>query len=115
MSEHDENLRRELGVTRREMLRRGAVVGGTLLWAAPVIQSIGPSALAQTPNPNKCCFCTNPGPVNPTGQPTQCLNNGAPPDAATCAIFCTSLDFQDSDFCEAPAPTTCDAVTGCSC
>lgn len=39
------------GLTRREVLKRGAVVGGTLLWAAPAIQTIGMSAaLADTPS-----------------------------------------------------------------
>lgn len=28
-------------LTRREVLKRGAAVGGTLVWAAPVVQSLG--------------------------------------------------------------------------
>ena len=39
------------GLTRREVLQRGAVVGGTLLWTAPAIQTIGMrAALADTPS-----------------------------------------------------------------
>ena len=55
----DSNLRRELGLTRRDLLRRGAVVGGTLLWVAPVIQSITPPAFAQQTSPAlvSCCKC----------------------------------------------------------
>lgn len=37
-----------LGISRRDLLKRGAVVGGALVWAAPVVQTISRSALAQT-------------------------------------------------------------------
>ena len=33
-------------LSRRAMLRRGAALGGTLVWAVPVVQSIGPAAFA---------------------------------------------------------------------
>ena len=38
----------ELGMSRRDLIRRGAIVGGTLLWVAPAIQSMAPKAFAQT-------------------------------------------------------------------
>lgn len=59
----DMNLRSELGVTRRDLLKRGAVVGGTLLWVAPVIQSITPPAFAQNQSPVvvSCCKCRGAG------------------------------------------------------
>ena len=49
----------ELGITRRDLLRRGAVVGGTLLWVAPTIQSIAPKAYAvpQVGSFKACCQC----------------------------------------------------------
>jgi hypothetical protein len=53
---------RVLGVSRRDLLRRGAVVGGTLLWATPVVQSLSPAAYAQMgPSPGACaaCYCWN--------------------------------------------------------
>lgn len=43
------------GFTRRDMLRRGAVVGGTLVWATPAVQTVSRHALAQdggTPEPD---------------------------------------------------------------
>jgi hypothetical protein len=49
MDEHEPqklDLNDESGVTRREVLRRGAIVGGTLLWVAPAIQSISQKAFA---------------------------------------------------------------------
>lgn len=38
-------------ITRREMLKRGAVIGGTVLWATPVVQTLGMGrAFAATPS-----------------------------------------------------------------
>ena len=42
------DLNSELGMSRRDLIRRGAIVGGTLLWVAPAIQSMAPKAFAQT-------------------------------------------------------------------
>jgi hypothetical protein len=45
------------GLTRREVLKKGAVLGGTVLWVAPMVQAIGMSpALAQTPSETSCCL-----------------------------------------------------------
>lgn len=54
---------RQGGLTRRDVLRRGGVVGGALLWTAPVVQAIRvPSALAATtgspPPPTDVCGVT---------------------------------------------------------
>ena len=38
-------------LTRREALKRGAVIGGTVLWVTPVVQTLGMGrAYAQTPS-----------------------------------------------------------------
>ena len=50
------NLHDESGMTRRDLMRRGAIVGGTLLWVAPAIQSIGSKAYAETGSP-LCSVC----------------------------------------------------------
>lgn len=43
------------GITRREAIRKGAVLGGTALWVAPVVQNIGIArAFGQAPSP-PCC------------------------------------------------------------
>jgi hypothetical protein len=40
------------GITRREALRKGALLGGALAWATPVVQVVGMKpALAQTTSP----------------------------------------------------------------
>ena len=54
------DLNSELGMSRRDLLRRGAIVGGTLLWVAPAIQSIGArAAWANGASPGACgvCYC----------------------------------------------------------
>ena len=84
------DLESNLGITRRSVIRRGAIVGGTLLWAAPLVQSFGKPALAQgsancvlkvrrsVPPPgcyivgecradSACCDCIDQG-----GRPEQC-------------------------------------------
>lgn len=45
----NEDINPALGISRRDLLKRGAVVGGTLVWAAPAVQTISRSALAQSP------------------------------------------------------------------
>ncbi len=40
------------GLTRREMLKRGAIFGGAVIWATPVVQTVGMNrALAQEASP----------------------------------------------------------------
>ena len=67
------DLNDESGMTRRDMLRRGAIVGGTLLWVAPAIQSMAPRAFAQTDGElpgsvPQCaaCYCWNGNKQSPT-------------------------------------------------
>jgi hypothetical protein len=48
------------GMTRRDVLRRAAVAGGTLLWAVPVIQSIRTPAYAASQELHACCQCAKP-------------------------------------------------------
>ena len=54
---HDE-IDGDLGISRRQLIRRGAVVGGTVLWAAPVVQSLTTPALGQSFYPGQGCDCT---------------------------------------------------------
>ncbi|MBW3548198.1 MAG: hypothetical protein KY452_08725 [Actinobacteria bacterium] len=48
------------GVTRREAIKKGAIVGGTVMWVAPLVQTVGmSSASAQTASPQPGdCVCT---------------------------------------------------------
>jgi hypothetical protein len=62
------DLHDESGITRRDLMRRGAVVGGTLLWVAPAIQSIGAKAYAQDGGSPLCEACVSVT-FNPPGPP----------------------------------------------
>lgn len=42
------------GLSRRDLIRRGAVIGGTLVWATPTIQTLATPAFAGTPGEPGC-------------------------------------------------------------
>lgn len=43
------------GLDRRDLIKRGAVVGGALVWSAPLVQTVASPALAATsPGPGPC-------------------------------------------------------------
>jgi hypothetical protein len=86
------DLNSELGMSRRDLLRRGAIVGGTLLWVAPAIQSMTPKAFAQEGSP-LCAACLAvtidpPGPTPPFTQHITFLSS------ATC---CDCIDAGGGD------------------
>ena len=52
------DMRRHLGVSRRDLLRRGAIVGGTLVWTVPVIATLSKNASAHEASGTfTCCQC----------------------------------------------------------
>jgi hypothetical protein len=81
------------GITRRAFVRRTAVVGGSLLWIAPAIQTLAPAARAHVVSPAQffCCECQAPG----SGEPTRCTTDGLGSTEASaiaaCDAFCTPL------------------------
>jgi hypothetical protein len=91
------DLNSETGMTRRDLMRRGAIVGGTLLWAAPAIQSLSTKAYAQeVGRSGECatCYCSFRR-HNGTGQLVrdECNIdgvNGIYESDATCAAFCAA-------------------------
>ncbi len=103
MDEHDPiqkkvDLNSELGMSRRDLLRRSAVVGGALLWVAPAIQTMAPKALAarQGPSPGRCaaCYCWSGNKQSPTPQ------NGGPGDWGTINGIVAAGGLFSSDDCE---------------
>jgi hypothetical protein len=52
----DDELSADGGLSRRQVIKRGAVVGGAVMWAAPVVQSFTSPAGAQVTTP--LCDCT---------------------------------------------------------
>jgi len=75
------------GLDRREFLRRSAIVGGTVAWMTPVIQSLAPPAFAHSVSPTEdcCCQCRATG----SGQQSNCSTSStATASQAACEEFC---------------------------
>jgi len=111
--EHDDKLKREFGISRRDLIRRGAVVGGALLWVAPTIQTIAAPAFANPINPggNKslhyCCACFSPGPGGATCEKDH-------PSQASCISFCGGQSNVKT-YTYGVHHCTCDASDNCQC
>jgi hypothetical protein len=103
-------------IQRREMLRRAAIVGGSLVWAVPAVQTLAPKAFAQTASPVfGCCECRS-GAVGREKcnglDRVQCTTAGsAATSETTCAQFCAS---QGKSYCfhASPTPLNCVPVGG---
>jgi hypothetical protein len=120
MSEREPELGRKQPVSRREILRRGAVVGGSVIWATPLIQSLMPPAYAQYAMCG-CCYCWNGDRQNPTSD--ACNDNGATGalgDPDECQTFCENQGYTSSEQCSATTSCICNRFggqqpTGCTC
>jgi hypothetical protein len=117
------DLNNELGMTRRDLLHRGAIVGGTLLWVAPAIQSLSPAASAQSSDVGSenfaCCSCSG-----KTHAPDKCTNDGGPdgnPPADEpqflsdqgCQDFCFDRGYTQFEYHAGPNPILCDTHFKC--
>lgn len=123
MSEHDEEVNQNLGISRRSLLRRGAVVGGTLMWTAPMVKSLTPAAFAQqgpSPGASACCYCwTEQGASGPFSSATrrapmpgdviaadECSDNGVQFErfsSDTCQRYCEDRGWQHYDYKSGPS------------
>jgi hypothetical protein len=101
------DLQADLGMSRRDLLRRGAVVGGALLWVAPAIQSLTPPAYANnfSTQSTTCCACVQ---VKKKVRPA-CASDHFTPDS--CRAFCASQGSTMADF--QTGNTTCSPKGTC--
>lgn len=116
--------RPQTGITRRDLLRRGALVGGTLIWATPVLQSLTPPAYAQYARCG-CCYCWSGDRQSPSKD--SCIDNGSTgilANADTCRAWCESgapsAPFDFSEYCSATTSCVCHKFgegdpQGCTC
>jgi hypothetical protein len=88
-----DDMKRVIGLSRRDLLKRGAIVAGTLAWAVPAVQSVAPAAYAASES-GVCatCYCYR---VNAAGATLSdlCITDGPfglLASAADCDAFCRS-------------------------
>jgi hypothetical protein len=105
-------------ITRRDALRKGAKLGGAVLWIAPAIQTLPRPAFAQTGSPLfTCCECRTitggsgftPGQEDCDGpNTTNCVTGGSGPSASegVCSDFCATLG-RTYCFHSGPTPFNC--------
>ena len=67
--DHLEEGRQGSGIPRRTLIKRGAVAGGALMWATPVIQSLTSPVHAQASALCSVCLSATFDPDGPGGQP----------------------------------------------
>ncbi|MGH2787278.1 MAG: hypothetical protein ACRDJV_05130 [Actinomycetota bacterium] len=129
MAEFEDQGRAEGAVSRRELIgrgARGAVVGGTLLWAAPAISTLSGAAAQVRRTRCGCCYCFEGDPNNPFDDLCNDDGESGPrQDPAACAAFCASEGYSGSQQCaEFVGACTCRQITdpgvdpgenGCEC
>ena len=127
------NLNSELGMSRRDLLRRGAIVGGTLIWAAPAIQSFGTKAWAQDGGPGSAqcsaCYCYSGSLSSPSKEigVTDFFTAPGQASAQDCSDWCTHSGaysssggasggpYTSSQYCSGTSCTTCVGTQLSSC
>lgn len=113
MSEQDGGrMKHRLGMSRRDLLRRGAVVGGTLIWTIPVIKTVT-TANAATSTVFSCCEC-RPGnndeiKCGPSPASTACASGTTVDSVTLCQAFCNTQPQGKRAYCykSGPSPFTC--------
>jgi hypothetical protein len=97
----EQDFETNLGMSRRTLMKRTAVVGAGVAWAAPVVQSLAKPAFAQTRGTPSCTFdvivklapgvCFKVGTATAPQACCDCLAAGPPVGA--CDDECVGTDF----------------------
>src|SRR3712207_1856650 len=109
-------MRRRIGMSRRDLIRRGAVVGGTLIWTIPVVKTISQAHVQPGASPYfTCCQCksaTSAGGSFPPG--AQRCSGGdnlscttAPSSTQGTTTYRTDLESGCQAYCRAQGRTYC--------
>ncbi|CAN5796222.1 hypothetical protein BH20ACT7_BH20ACT7_20380 [soil metagenome] len=110
----------DLGLSRRDLLRRGAIVGGTLVWAAPAVQTLARPAFAQEYGGSPACE-----PCLETSSGGQCVQTrymSESPDCCDCLdeqqangadAFTAAFNCQQAGRCNFDSPSRPMDCTGC--
>jgi hypothetical protein len=118
------NENEQRGVGRRDFIKRTAVVGGTLLWAGPAIQSLAPKAYAHVVSPAQSCCCEcrdSMGTLVACGSSTKFTGSGNTStymggnDPAACTAYCQALNAGNTGTLHCgPGTLTCGSNHLCS-
>jgi hypothetical protein len=102
-------------MSRRDLLRRGAIVGGTLIWTVPVIKTLSAHADPAGSPTFTCCECRagNAGEKS-TGNSFECTA-GSISTEQDCSTHCAGRapGQRAYDFHSATTPFTCDSNNLC--
>lgn len=80
------------GLSRRSLIKRGAAVGGALVWTVPVVQTLATPAYATASPPDQPCLVQLAGTASP-GQPLPPPTCFGPQDAGCCTCQDTQYAF----------------------
>jgi hypothetical protein len=80
------------GTSRRDVLKRGALVGGALIWTAPAVQTLASPAFAAVGSdvPGDCIFQSGLCAPNDTGCTPTCFTVN--PRSAECCALADQID-----------------------
>jgi hypothetical protein len=108
----NERMRRQLGVSRRDLLRRGAIVGGTLLWTVPVVSTLSRAHPQNVKSPAFfCCECSRPR--DESADPFFCAPSTVD-NPSDCAHACHDAGYRNQRFHVSPSFIACSPTTGCA-
>ena len=111
-------------MSRRDLIRRGAIVGGTLIWTVPVISSLSSASIRRSRTPSTgCCECFKP---KNRGQAAyynpNCPEDLTPPTPQSesnssdkCAHACKRGGYSGSRFFTVPGHVSFPCVPGVGC
>ncbi len=102
-------------MSRRDLLRRGAVVGGTLLWTIPVISTLSRAHIRAAHSPaTGCCECRKP--LDPDDPAVFCPSPQSAADTpSSCAAACDAAGYRTSQYHTAPGYGSISCVPGTGC
>lgn len=104
----DEETEATSGLTRRKLIKRGAIAGGTLMWVAPAVQSFTSPAGAQVVGSPECSTTICVGiDIGADGTDDFFLICELEEDSGNCLCCCVTGANRFCDPCSNPSP--CDA------
>jgi hypothetical protein len=105
--------------SRRDILRRGAIAGGALLWIAPAVQTLAPKAMAHEVSPATffCCECGPGAPGTEVCPPVgAAASRSCSTDQTTEAACQSKCAGENRAYCfhSGPNPITCQTDNTCT-